>query len=98
MATESIMGCVGPQQPAVGELFQQLSLSDQDELLFIQLPDAIPGQPASTSTETSAKKDSKSDDKHPGKLKTQVKYIFLFCSTQLKIKCIPNVAHWELYL
>ncbi|XP_012672828.1 DNA-directed RNA polymerase III subunit RPC4 [Clupea harengus] len=71
MATESIMGCVGPQQPAVGELFQQLSLSDQDELLFIQLPDAIPGQPASTSTETSAKKDSKSDDKHPGKLKTQ---------------------------
>ncbi|XP_041938066.1 DNA-directed RNA polymerase III subunit RPC4 [Alosa sapidissima] len=65
------LGCVGPQQPAVGELFQKLSLSDQEELLFIQLPDTIPGQPASTSTETSAKKDNKPDDKNPSKLKTQ---------------------------
>ncbi|KAL2078240.1 hypothetical protein ACEWY4_025925 [Coilia grayii] len=65
------LGCVGPQQPAVGDLFQQLSVSDREELLFIQLPDAIPGQPASTSTETSAKKDGKSDDKHPNKTKVQ---------------------------
>lgn len=60
-----------PQQPAVGDLFQQLSVSDREELLFIQLPDAIPGQPASTSTETSAKKDGKSDDKYPNKTKVQ---------------------------
>lgn len=66
---------MGPQQPAVGELFQQLSVSEQEELLFIQLPDAIPGQPASTNTEPSAKKDGKSDDKNSSKLKTQVRML-----------------------
>lgn len=69
------LGCVGPQQPAVDKLFQQLSVSEQEELLFIQLPDAIPGQPASTSAEPSAKKDGKPDDKNPSKLKTQVKHV-----------------------
>ncbi|XP_063077461.1 DNA-directed RNA polymerase III subunit RPC4 [Engraulis encrasicolus] len=77
MAVAVGVGCLGPQQPSVGDLFKQLSVSEGEELLFIQLPDAIPGQPASSSSsssssaETPTKKDSKSDDKNPHKAKAQ---------------------------
>ncbi|ROL41025.1 DNA-directed RNA polymerase III subunit RPC4 [Anabarilius grahami] len=58
-----------PQQPTVGELFQQLSVSDQEELLFIQLPDTIPGQPKTSSPEKT-KKDNKTEDKRSSQIKT----------------------------
>ncbi|TRY58160.1 hypothetical protein DNTS_014194 [Danionella cerebrum] len=51
-----------PLQPTVGELFQQLSVSEKEELLFIQLPDTIPGRPKSSSSEAT-RKDGKSEDK-----------------------------------
>ncbi|KAL1262432.1 hypothetical protein QQF64_007697 [Cirrhinus molitorella] len=51
-----------PQQPTVGELFKQLSVSDKEELLFIQLPDTIPGQPKTLSPEKT-RKDGKTEDK-----------------------------------
>uniref|UniRef100_A0A672K1P2 DNA-directed RNA polymerase III subunit RPC4-like n=1 Tax=Sinocyclocheilus grahami TaxID=75366 RepID=A0A672K1P2_SINGR len=44
-----------PQQPTLGELFQQLTVSDKEELLFIQLPDTIPGQPKTSSPEKTRK-------------------------------------------
>ncbi|XP_066549295.1 DNA-directed RNA polymerase III subunit RPC4 isoform X2 [Amia ocellicauda] len=57
-----------PQQPAVAELFQQLSLSNDDQLLFIQLPDTIPGE-TPTSADKMAKKDGKSEDKQTAPFK-----------------------------
>ncbi|XP_023686724.1 DNA-directed RNA polymerase III subunit RPC4 [Paramormyrops kingsleyae] len=50
-----------PQQPSVAELFQRLSVCDEEALLFIQLPDSMPGQPAA-SAEKPAKKESKAED------------------------------------
>lgn len=41
---------VTPQQPTVRELFEQLCVSEREELLFIQLPDVIPGQPKNSSS------------------------------------------------
>ncbi|XP_057215384.1 DNA-directed RNA polymerase III subunit RPC4 isoform X2 [Triplophysa rosa] len=41
---------VSPQQPTVRELFEQLCVSEREELLFIQLPDVIPGQPKNSSS------------------------------------------------
>ncbi|XP_067285975.1 DNA-directed RNA polymerase III subunit RPC4 [Pseudorasbora parva] len=61
-----------PQQPTVGELFQQLSVSDQEELLFIQLPDTIPGQPKTASPEKT-KKNDKTEDKRSSQNKTMDK-------------------------
>ncbi|KAG1936089.1 DNA-directed RNA polymerase III subunit RPC4 isoform X2 [Pimephales promelas] len=58
-----------PQQPTVGELFQQLSVSDQEELLLIQLPDTLPGQPKTSSPEKT-KKDDKTKDKRSSQIKT----------------------------
>lgn len=53
-----------PEQPSVAQLFQDLSLSEREELLFIQLPDTIPGRPNVAATpEKPAKKDSKAEDK-----------------------------------
>ncbi|XP_051958937.1 DNA-directed RNA polymerase III subunit RPC4 [Xyrauchen texanus] len=52
-----------PQQPTIGELFEQLSVSDKEELLFIQLPDTLPGQPKTTSPEKMRKEDNKPEDK-----------------------------------
>ncbi|XP_061087852.1 DNA-directed RNA polymerase III subunit RPC4 [Conger conger] len=59
-----------PQQPAVAELFQQLAVSEREELFFIQLPDSLPGQPESH-TEKPPKKDTKSDDKRQSHIKTR---------------------------
>ncbi|XP_028821362.1 DNA-directed RNA polymerase III subunit RPC4-like isoform X1 [Denticeps clupeoides] len=42
---EGTPGCAGTR-PAVGDLFRQLSVSDQEELFFVQLPDVLPGRPA----------------------------------------------------
>lgn len=67
-----------PQQPTVGELFQQLSVSDQEELLFIQLPDTIPGQPKTSSPEKT-KKDDKTEDKRSSQIKTLVSSRFVLC-------------------
>ncbi|KAA0725595.1 DNA-directed RNA polymerase III subunit RPC4 [Triplophysa tibetana] len=41
---------VSPQLPTVRDLFEQLCVSDREELLFIQLPDVIPGQPKNSSS------------------------------------------------
>ncbi|KAM9558182.1 DNA-directed RNA polymerase III subunit RPC4 isoform 1-T1 [Salvelinus alpinus] len=38
-------GVLSPDQPSVADLFHQLTVSETEELLFIQLPDIIPGQP-----------------------------------------------------
>ncbi|XP_059386473.1 DNA-directed RNA polymerase III subunit RPC4-like [Carassius carassius] len=57
-----------PQQPTVGELFHQLSVSDKEELLFIQLPDTIPGQPKTSSLEKT-RKDGKTEDKRSSQIK-----------------------------
>ncbi|XP_015202548.2 DNA-directed RNA polymerase III subunit RPC4 [Lepisosteus oculatus] len=62
-------GALNPQQPNVAELFQQLSLSNDGELLFIQLPDTIPGQPITTADKV-AKKERKSEDRHALPFKT----------------------------
>ncbi|KAG2463241.1 RPC4 polymerase, partial [Polypterus senegalus] len=50
-------------QPTIAELFQKMSLSTEDELLFIQLPDTIPGQSATTSEKIS-KTETKPEEKH----------------------------------
>ncbi|XP_059387793.1 DNA-directed RNA polymerase III subunit RPC4-like [Carassius carassius] len=57
-----------PQQPTVGELFQQLSVSDKEELLFIQLPDILPGQPKTLSPEK-PRKEGKTQDKRSSQMK-----------------------------
>ncbi|XP_029934537.1 DNA-directed RNA polymerase III subunit RPC4 [Myripristis murdjan] len=70
----------GPEQPSLVQLFQELSLSGQEELFFIQLPDCMPGRASgpvkadtgvSSVTEKPAKKDSKADDKRAVHLKAQ---------------------------
>ncbi|KAK1794027.1 hypothetical protein P4O66_010713 [Electrophorus voltai] len=55
--------CPSNQPPTVGELFQQLCVSDREELFFIQLPDTIPGPLKTASCDKSAKKEGKADDK-----------------------------------
>lgn len=57
-----------PRQPMLGELFQQLSVSDKEELLFIQLPDTIPGQPKTSSPEK-PRKEGKTEDKRSSQIK-----------------------------
>ncbi|KAK6328025.1 hypothetical protein J4Q44_G00000030 [Coregonus suidteri] len=79
-----VQGVLGPDQPSVAELFHQLTVSETEELLFIQLPDTIPGQPTTASApsqpttapgqpiiapEKNAKKDSKSDGKRSSHIK-----------------------------
>lgn len=39
-----------PQDVSVAELLQRLSLSAEEELLFLQLPDTLPGQPPTHDT------------------------------------------------
>lgn len=58
----------GPEQPTVGELFQQLSVSDKEELLFIQLPDTIPGQ-LKTSSPEKTRKDGNTEEKRTAHIK-----------------------------
>lgn len=55
----------------VGELFKRLNLSEEEELLFIQLPDTIPG-PGKAASEKLPKMGSKAEDKSGAQLKTQV--------------------------
>ncbi|KAL7869820.1 hypothetical protein AOLI_G00138080 [Acnodon oligacanthus] len=59
------------QPSTVGDLFQQLSVSDKEELLFIQLPDTIPGPLKATSCDKSSKKEGKAEDKHSSHTKAQ---------------------------
>ncbi|KAG7492671.1 hypothetical protein MATL_G00017470 [Megalops atlanticus] len=68
--TSLAKGVLKPQQPTVAELFQKLSVAGEEELLFIQLPDTIPGQPE-THSEKLAKKDTKSEDKRTSHFKVQ---------------------------
>ncbi|XP_071250926.1 DNA-directed RNA polymerase III subunit RPC4 isoform X1 [Salvelinus alpinus] len=75
-------GVLSPDQPSVADLFHQLTVSETEELLFIQLPDIIPGQPTTatgqpttatgqpiTAPEKNGKKDSKSDSKRSSHIK-----------------------------
>lgn len=39
-----------PQDVSVAELLQRLALGKEDELLFLQLPDTLPGQPPTQDT------------------------------------------------
>ncbi|KPP58063.1 DNA-directed RNA polymerase III subunit RPC4-like [Scleropages formosus] len=63
-------GALTPREPGVAELFQQLSISEEETLLFIQLPDSVPGQPASHDDKLN-KRDCKSEDKHVPQFKAQ---------------------------
>lgn len=65
--------CTDDQPSTVGDLFQHLSVSDKDELLFIQLPDTIPGPLKASSCEKSSKKEGKdkAEDKHASYSKAQ---------------------------
>lgn len=67
-----------PEQASVAELFHQLSLSDREELLFIQLPDSMPGRPPvhktnapSGPSEKPSKKEAKTNHKPTAHLKAQ---------------------------
>ncbi|XP_027012982.2 DNA-directed RNA polymerase III subunit RPC4 [Tachysurus fulvidraco] len=60
----------GPQPPSVGELFRQLSVSEKEELLFIQLPDTVPAPKKAAKSEKSGKK-SDVEDKRASHTRTQ---------------------------
>lgn len=62
---------VGPQPPSVGELFRQLSISEKEELLFIQLPDTVPVPKKAAKSEKLGKK-CDVEDKRASHVKTQV--------------------------
>ncbi|XP_072522798.1 DNA-directed RNA polymerase III subunit RPC4 [Salminus brasiliensis] len=68
---QSSKTCTGDQPSTVGDLFQHLSVSDKEELLFIQLPDTIPGPLKASSSEKSSKKEGKAEDKHASHAKAQ---------------------------
>ncbi|XP_049320727.1 DNA-directed RNA polymerase III subunit RPC4 [Astyanax mexicanus] len=63
----------GDQPSTVGDLFQNLSVSDKEELLFIQLPDTIPGPQKASSSDKSSKKEGKEkpEDKQTSYSKAQ---------------------------
>lgn len=69
-----------PEQPSLVDLLQDLSLSGREELFFMQLPDCMPGRASGQkvdpavayTTEKSAKKEGKLEDKRPAHLQTQV--------------------------
>lgn len=69
-----------PEQPALVEMLQDLSLSGREELFFMQLPDCMPGRasgqkldPAFGSTaDRPARKEGKLGDKIPAHLQAQV--------------------------
>lgn len=65
------------EQPSLVEVLQDLSLSDREELFFMQLPDCMPGRqkvdPAfESSADGPARKEAKSGDKRPAHLQTLV--------------------------
>ncbi|KAK3529442.1 hypothetical protein QTP70_031098 [Hemibagrus guttatus] len=59
-----------PQPPSVRELFRQLSISEKEELLFIQFPDTIPVPKKAAKGEKSGKK-CDVEDKRASHVKTQ---------------------------
>ncbi|GLD64234.1 DNA-directed RNA polymerase III subunit RPC4-like isoform X1 [Lates japonicus] len=68
-----------PEQPSLVDLLQDLSLSGREELFFMQLPDCMPDRASGQkvdpafayTTEKSAKKEGKLEDKRPAHLQTQ---------------------------
>ncbi|KAM8836942.1 DNA-directed RNA polymerase III subunit RPC4 [Spinachia spinachia] len=68
-----------PEQPSVGELLQDLSLSGREEFFFMQLPDSMPGRDSVQAADTSlgstskkaAKKEGKPEEKRPAHLHPQ---------------------------
>ncbi|XP_067366326.1 DNA-directed RNA polymerase III subunit RPC4 [Channa argus] len=67
-----------PDQPILVELLQELSLSGQEELFFMQLPDCMPGKVSvkvdhtvGTTAEKSVKKEAKPEQKRPLTLQPQ---------------------------
>lgn len=52
-----------PQDGSVAELLQKLSLGKDDELLFLQLPDTLPGQPP-TQDSKPVKSEVQNEDGH----------------------------------
>ncbi|XP_058262611.1 DNA-directed RNA polymerase III subunit RPC4 [Hemibagrus wyckioides] len=60
----------GPQPPSIGELFRQLSISEKEELLFIQLPDTVPVPKKAAKSEKLGKK-CDVEDKRASHVKTQ---------------------------
>lgn len=69
--TQTCGASVGPQPPSIGELFQKLSVSEKEELLFIQLPDTVPVPIKALKSDKSVKK-SDSEDKRASHIKAQV--------------------------
>ncbi|KAK5851336.1 hypothetical protein PBY51_002139 [Eleginops maclovinus] len=66
------------EQPSVGQLLHELSLSDRGELFFMQLPDSMPGRaaqkvdpPLAPTADKPAKKEGKHADKRPAQPQTQ---------------------------
>lgn len=55
----------GLQPPSVGDLFQRLSVSEKEELLFIQLPDTMPVPVKALKSEKSVKKTNPEDKRAP---------------------------------
>lgn len=68
--TQTCGTSAGPQPPSVGELFQQLSVSEKDELLFIQLPDTVPVPMKALKSDKFVKK-SDAEDKRASHIKAQ---------------------------
>ncbi|XP_053495111.1 DNA-directed RNA polymerase III subunit RPC4 isoform X2 [Ictalurus furcatus] len=68
--TQTSGASAGPQPPSVGDLFQQMSVSEKEELLFIQLPDTIPVPIKALTSEKSVKK-CDAEDKRASYFKAQ---------------------------
>lgn len=87
---------VSQQQPTVRELFEQLCVSEREEMLFIQLPDVIPGQPKNTSSpEKKRNEDVRPTDKRSphvkvGYVHTALILRFHRCSYYLKANYINS--------
>lgn len=73
--TQTSGASAGPQPPSVRDLFQQLSVSEKEELLFIQLPDTIPVPVKALKSDKSVQK-SDAEDKRTSHIKAQVSRAF----------------------
>ncbi|KAF0025020.1 hypothetical protein F2P81_021901 [Scophthalmus maximus] len=69
-----------PEEPSLVNLLQDLSLSGEEELFFMQLPDCMPGRASEqkvmaptvrSTSEKLAKNDSRPEDKRPAHLQAQ---------------------------
>ena len=84
-----------PEQPSVAQLFQDLSLSEREELLFIQLPDTIPGRPnIAAASEKPVKKDSKAEDKRSAHGKTHVSKVRSCTPYFVFMMSLPSLLLW----